>query len=421
MNDDASQQNTTKKRRLQKFILLTICCCGVCFLLSPFVSNTSTTAAVPLSAKSNHQDHKEERRELLQSPYFFSTFFESYTSPPKFTHPKQGLYYNNTIPQPKKHRYTGSFANCTNDMKTSTKPADYKPVANHPDASKVIISCREIHFRAPLSKIEKGGTPIAVGVLSGAGGKGPFHRDSIRSTWARDREGVYFIVAGPWSDIEKEYSEYRDLIWIDEDEVYEGEESVLPFKTEVFLYIMNKYTLPGKAGFEYLFKTDDDSYVDLTKLEEAILDKKDVHYWGCCTDVHYRPLRHPSRKWRVTFELYPEEFYPLYCQGAGFAVSRDMAKCITDEENINNFRYNPFEDVSIGLLAERCGYPHTSDCKKIRQYRTKDSKELKQLKGSQLEQINFLPKATMDRRILQHRVKTHMDMYAHHKCVLDGC
>ena len=308
-------------------------------------------------------------------------------------------------------------------MKTSTRPEDYKPIANHPDASKVIISCREIHFRAPLSKIEKGGSPIVVGVLSGAGGKGPIHRDSIRSTWARDHRGVYFIVAGPWEDIEKEYNEYRDLIWIDENEVYEGEESVLPFKTEAFLYIMNTYTLPGEAGFKYLFKTDDDSYVDLTKLKKTIIGKKNTHYWGCCTYEHYKPLRHKSRKWRISEELYPEEYYPLYCQGAGFAVSRQMAQCITDDENINNFRYNPFEDVSIGLLAERCGYPHHSDCKKIRQYRTKDAAEMTQLKGKQQkEQINFLPKATMkNNKILQHRVKTHMDMYAHHKCVLEGC
>ena len=50
---------------------------------------------------------------------------------------------------------------------------------------------------------------------------------------------------------------------------------------------MNKYTLTGKAGFQYLFKTDDDSYLDLNALYEILLgtknkseeQQKDIHYF----------------------------------------------------------------------------------------------------------------------------------------------
>jgi hypothetical protein len=269
-----------------------------------------------------------------------------------------------------------------------------------------------------MKEIENGGSKIIVGVLSGAGGKGPLHRDSIRSTWARDRKGIYFIVAGPWEVVKVEYEKYRDLIWIEEEEVYEGEESVLPFKTEIFLHILHKYSLPGQAGFEYLFKTDDDSYVDLTKLAKTIVGTH-YDYWGCCTTDHFRPLRSPTRKWRVTFELYPEEYYPLYCQGAGFAMSRKFITCIST--NLENFRYNPFEDVSVGLLAERCGIKAVSDFARIRQYRTDDASEKKMLNDSKKEEIFLLPRASMQGKILQHRVKTHYDMYAHHKCVAEGC
>lgn len=289
-------------------------------------------------------------------------------------------------------------------------------------------------------EIEKGsgGYKVIVGVLSGAGGKGPLHRDSIRSTWARDRKtngnsvsvtsanskdhegGVYFIVAGPWEDIKEEYDKYRDLIWIEEDEVYEGEESVLPFKTEAFVHVIQKYALPGKAGFQYLFKTDDDSFVDLVKLEQEI-GSKDYDYWGCCTTEHFKPLRSPTRKWRVTFDLYPEEYYPLYCQGAGFAMSRTFVECMSS--NLKDFRYNPFEDVSIGLLAERCSVKPQSDFVSIKQYRTEEAGEKKQLKddGGNKKEIFFLPKATMANKVLQHRVKTHYDMYAHYKCVQESC
>ena len=319
---------------------------------------------------------------------------------------------------------TGSFANCEPDHKTSRLTSDglsynIKGTKSHPESGLTTISCRTIHFRAPLKEIEKGGCKIVVGVLSGAGGKGPLHRDSIRSTWARDRDGVYFIVAGPWEDIQAEYEKYRDLIWIEEGEVYEGEESVLPFKTEVFVHIISRYSLPGKAGFEYLFKTDDDSYVDLNKLEKTI-SSKGYDYWGCCTEDHFKPLRSPTRKWRVTFDLYPEEYYPLYCQGAGFAMSRKFVKCMS--EQLKDFRYNPFEDVSVGLLAERCGVEPISDFAKIKQYRTEEAGEKKMLNNAEKKEIFFLPRATMQGgKVLQHRVKTHYDMYAHHKCVAEGC
>jgi hypothetical protein len=422
-NNNSSNEKNSMSSSLKRILIPSSLLLLAYLFVSPFVfiqneeksalrveSISSLESSSSLSSSSSASSSLEsKRRSLLDQTY-------------KPTHPAK--YFNNEKPKEEDRPFdTGSFGTCTTDMKTSTKPEDSKPIPSHPEAGMAIISCREVHYRAPLREIEKGNIPIVVGVLSGAGGKGPIHRDSIRSTWARGYKGVYFIVAGPWEDIEKEYNHYRDLIWIDEEEVYEGEESVLPFKTEIFIYIMNKYTLPGKAGFEYLFKTDDDSYVDLAKLENEIIGKEGepIHYWGCCTDINYKPLRHPQRKWRVTFDLYPNIFYPLYCQGAGFAVSRDMAQCITADENIRDFRYNPFEDVSIGLLAEKCGYPHTSDCKKIRQYRTKDKGEIKQLNGQVIEEIKFLPPATMENRILQHRVKTHLDMYNHHKCVLEGC
>ena len=320
---------------------------------------------------------------------------------------------------------TGSFSDCEPHMKTSrstnstfTLTTDTSNGKPHPESGITIISCRTIHYRAPLMEIEKGGHKVAIGVLSGAGGKGPLHRDSIRSTWARDRKGVYFIVSGPWNDIKAEYDKYRDLIWIEEDEVYEGEESVLPFKTEIFIAVLQKYSLPGKAGFEYLFKTDDDSFVDVEKLEKFIGGKK-YDYWGCCTTENFKPLRSPERKWRVTFDMYPEEYYPLYCQGAGFAMSRKFVECAS--HHLAKFRYNPFEDVSVGLLAERCGIKPDTDFVRIKQYRTEEAGEKKQMKNVEKKEIFFLPKATMKNKILQHRVKTHYDMYAHYKCVKEGC
>jgi hypothetical protein len=313
---------------------------------------------------------------------------------------------------------TGSFANCEPKHKVSR--SNLKITSPHPESRLTTISCRDIHYRAPFDKIKNSQKRIVVGVLSGAAGKGPLHRDSVRATWASGHDGVYFIVAGPWEDIQEEYDKYRDLIWLDEAEVYEGEESVLPFKTEAFIDIVYRHATSGTL--QYLFKTDDDSYVNLKALENELLNSG-FDYWGCCTAQYFRPLRHPSRKWRITFDMYPEEFYPLYCQGAGFAMSKNFVSCMVDQNHLKQFRYNPFEDVSIGLLAERCGFQPSTNFDKIKQYRTREASELKQLVDSETEraEIKFLPRPTMKNKIVQHRVKTHFDMYTHHKCVLDNC
>ena len=62
-------------------------------------------------------------------------------------------------------------------------------------------------------------------------------RDSIRNTWAIGHS-VFFIVAGPWEDIEEEYDEYEDLIWVDQGEIYTSTSGGLTFKSYVFLGAM---------------------------------------------------------------------------------------------------------------------------------------------------------------------------------------
>lgn len=112
--------------------------------------------------------------------------------------------------------------------------------------------------------------------------------------------------------------------------------------------------------------------------------------------------------------------YPLYCQGAGFALSRQFLKDSIEGKHIEHFRYNPFEDVSIGLLAERIAIIPISDPDLIRQYRS-DEGETKMLASDAADQVKLPPKATMLDKVLQHRVKTHFDMYAHHICATTGC
>lgn len=213
---------------------------------------------------------------------------------------------------------TGSFQNCTQSYESLSvaRKALLSTEDIHPDSDLVTISCDNIHYRVPGKSI---GTiqarsrlsnrePIIIGVLSGASGEGLSKRNSIRSTWAYRKENVFFIVAGPWEDIEHEYDEFGDLLWIDKEEIYITETSVLTFKTESFVAVMyNKFMKDSEYPASYLFKADDDSYVDMQKLYRALLEEPkkrnyQLDYWGKCNEGGWKPHRDKSNKWFISYE-----------------------------------------------------------------------------------------------------------------------
>lgn len=212
---------------------------------------------------------------------------------------------------------TGSWQNCTKSF-VPLVDAKRELVASqtyHPDSDMITISCTNIHYRVPKASIQRIKDnvrikePIIIGVLSGAGGNGPSKRNSIRSTWAYRKQNVFFIVAGPWDAIKYEYNRFRDLLWIEKDEVYITETSVLTFKTESFVSVMYNTFMKGDENnaAAYLFKADDDSYVDLIKLYRALLDepqkrkrKYELNYWGKCNKGGWKPHRDKSNKWYIS-------------------------------------------------------------------------------------------------------------------------
>ena len=211
---------------------------------------------------------------------------------------------------------TGSFQDCTEsftplaDAKKELESSQYY----HPDDSDIVtISCTNIHYRVPQSSIRRikdnknKKESIIIGVLSGAHGEGPLKRNSIRSTWAYRKQNIFFIVAGPWDEIKHEYNRFGDLFWIEKDEIYITENSVLTFKTESFVAAMYNTFMKDEQNdvVSYLFKTDDDSYVDLIKLYRALLVEPakydhEFNYWGKCNKGGWKPHRNESNKWFIS-------------------------------------------------------------------------------------------------------------------------
>jgi len=296
---------------------------------------------------------------------------------------------------------TGSFANCTSSPQNQSK----RNKENHIDSSFTTISCEEIHYRMP-KKSGLHSAEIIIGVLSGASGDGPARRKSIRSTWGYRKEYILFIVAGPWDDIAEEYQHNGDLFWIDKEEIYITETSVLTLKTESFISVMYELFIQNHQSRSvpaYVFKTDDDSYVNLKYLHKVLLEEtskeiSSMDYWGKCNDGGWKPHRNHEvewqKKWYISYEIYPESEYPPYCQGAGFALSRKFLDCAFGQGHAAQIRYMPNEDVAIGLLAERCGIKATNDDRIWIRW-----------KGRQL---------TMRNKIVQHYVKNENVMRMHH-------
>jgi Galactosyltransferase len=138
-----------------------------------------------------------------------------------------------------------------------------------------VISGRNVTYKLPantfhdLSRNQNVG--IVVGVLSAKQHKE--ERNSIRETWSYRRKNVFFILAGDWKDVEEEFLDHQDIIWISTREGYYK----LTWKTQAFIVAMAKHM----KNFRHILKTDDDAYVRLAALEQAsAFDFPDKDYIG---------------------------------------------------------------------------------------------------------------------------------------------
>jgi len=260
------------------------------------------------------------------------------------------------------------------------------------------VACHGIHYQAPKDSFNKAGKVI-VGVLSDS--KNLERRQSIRSTWSSDAAGVFFIVAGPWGDIEDEYNKHQDLIWIDEKEAFH----MLTYKTAMFLQVVNTMASELHMEYTHVLKTDDDAYVAIKRLESLVEQKKHLQYSGHC-GKRVKPYRNPEEKYYVSFEQYPEEYFPPYCRGGAIIMSRNMVDCAAQQMKYT--RFISMEDIFVGMLAERCGI-HPAPvipAKQIRIYRGGED-------DSKCDD-SMTPATMSDGKIVQHHIKNDMDMKAHH-------
>ena len=185
---------------------------------------------------------------------------------------------------------------------------------------------------------------VIVGVLSRPGNVR--QRNLVRELWAHGHSNVFFIVGGNWTtDMEQEFSQYGDLIWMHSRETYRR----IVFKT---LALYNAFGR-NLRNYRHLLKTDDDSYVRLGAIEALSAGKhKNISYWGQCKSGG-KVLREEGHRWYVSPTTFRNDTYPPYAMGGGYALSQDFVHCAMEKGA--TIRTIPIEDAHTGILAQACG------------------------------------------------------------------
>lgn len=277
-----------------------------------------------------------------------------------------------------------------NSSNTGRQTAAYLGCSGHEslvDPSKeydghVTASCVTFGYKAPLEVMESSSfttttsnndndrkesrtrpVRLVVGVLS----NNATMRGAIRQTWGSSlRKGrqLYFLVATrEFASIQSEYQTKQDILWLDMKNSYHN----LTYMTAAMLTILHRHV----PSYTHLLKTDDDCYVHTHRmtahLQQLLLQQNAsppphnvvVHYTG-----HIPKLLTPMRdtigikeqykKFVLTTEEYPAPEFPLYASGSGYVLTPTLNECIIRQAQ--TIRFMKFEDVYVGMLAQRCGH-----------------------------------------------------------------
>lgn len=201
-------------------------------------------------------------------------------------------------------------------------------------------------------------------------------RSAIRQTWlsvltdnpvAMDRPNIramkepvnasktlliqYFFVCGHYyldptveSDVKNEIRIYGDILRLAYTETY----SMLVRKTLISL------KFASTMNVKYIVKIDDDVYLDIPRmvwwLKTAPLPEK---LYAGHLFYHPRAIRRERSKYYVSYQDYNETFFPVYCNGPFYILSKNaIIELLTVSNNTRTF---PLEDAYLGVLAKKVG------------------------------------------------------------------
>jgi len=147
---------------------------------------------------------------------------------------------------------------------------------------------------------------------------------TIRETWAReypDNVEIYYYYGG------------ADINYIEGDKIYSNtEENIYNIGQKT----INAFEFLSNKDYDYVFRTNSSSYVNIEYLLEYIKDKPNkMFYHGVVS--HYEP----------------ENF--KFVSGSGYIISRDLIDLVIENKDKWDHSFPNADDVSIGKLLNYFG------------------------------------------------------------------
>ncbi|KAI6179945.1 Hexosyltransferase [Aphelenchoides besseyi] len=196
-----------------------------------------------------------------------------------------------------------------------------------------------------------------------------YAREMIRKTWMKETNKpsdyrVLFLV-GRRSDqelnslLDEEQQQYGDVIRYTVDDTYE------------LLYVKVHAAFSWQQQFcshvRYLLKTDDDTVVDLNRLDHYVRTEfnpllvEHPKSFFCNRWKGHKPFRDPNNRWFVSSKEYNRTVFPTFCQGCSYLLSTAaVASLLNNTATVKSIH---LEDVLYtGLVAEKTPnvYHHNS-------------------------------------------------------------
>ncbi|CAD5212450.1 unnamed protein product [Bursaphelenchus okinawaensis] len=171
-------------------------------------------------------------------------------------------------------------------------------------------------------------------------------RQTVRSTWiksASSHDVKYLFPIGTKSlskdlfdKLDKEQERYGDLAFIDKlEESFDNLAKKTAFSIEIGVKLHD---------FEYVLKTDTDSFVQIGRLIKAIKDVAHPMLYYGFLDGRAKPFR--RGKYREKDWVLCDRYLP-YHLGGGYVLSYNLAEYIADHTHL--LRFYRAEDVSVGV------------------------------------------------------------------------
>lgn len=231
------------------------------------------------------------------------------------------------------------------------------------------------HFGLPAARKGLDVAELVVCVESAPGNT--LRRKIIRETWAREnkvltrfgmvRLRLFFFMADV-PEAHEERASHGDIVVLQHLEegfatIWLKTAAILKFGADYFRgrYAGGEDPDSGVPLVRFLFKCDDDAFVDIDATLTDLLDSSPLTalYWGHIM-AQVEPNRVEGDKYYVPYNIVPTAYFPTYARGMAYALSEDLVLPLgaaLENGTVDPFPYR--EDVSVGFylfaLAQRGG------------------------------------------------------------------